>query len=1688
MASDWVTIPTKGFQGGIDQVSAESALREGCVEDARNIDFTSDGYMRKRKGFKTPGDYLPLIANSIQQVQNPGDLPITGYFAKFRFGSGVDLYNISKQLPVNITTNKVVSSTDFATVTEYFYTESYPSEFVSTPSGTNFSIAAADHLRTSADFFVMIYEWDNSRMRPLSLITTATVEINVSTLAINISGLTTGKTIKVVIVDPLEYGGYSSPSFTGSFTLTRDIHKVQGNTIAVVILKPLVGSVSYVQQGPLSEDILIKTNGTIQTNISAYSYKFFVIPAEVVERKVGTSGVFPIELSTHFPILQSRLGEDTRNHEDVTITIDTVTNEGELTYGAGSGASSYVLAFVKPNVRTLYVPAQDALNTRALLSQDFMIYGLDLSICWNINPGTSGVFAHTEQAGQYPICLIENQLFEQESNTGISYFTNLLRIHNTDAATYAPCFINSDDTTNRWRKQIQTDGVSGGTRRGTSIAYNSGTSLVEFTFNSTYGFTEVGSGTNSIVAGKDYLTISGASNSINNGTFRVSSYSLGANTLVVSVEIPEYDRILSEMPSISLSQFDEVESGFLGGILSDYIPTLGLTSTYTSSSYLLPGDILTINNATYSVAQDSIANFGTKAFNTTVTGVTSAVSLDKSDRLYFTRESSTIVPIRSLNGEFPVLGDVLSLEDASEVKVVQPPIRKRSGLGEFVVSGVDDGVINTLTFFDASIANKVEVGDTLILIDADDGIYSREVTVESLTGENTITVTSLGNSRIYSGYIQCMTLTIDREIELVSESILQTTNTWQAVYPPTDLLTSTPTTIALPITDSSSGFTSVKSGDSTYICSDSNPMLKYDGSSVYEAGLPKWQSSGLVFAELAGGTSPLPSQITVSVKTDPSGAGSTKTNKLISQSATTKNYFKINDMVKINSSGGPFYAKIVDAVTNASDITTYTIDSTITEQVAAFNIDKVSVFSYYARFSYTDINNQVTVSAPTGVDDLVVYRTSTNACVLKFIVTPPNGFRDYDRVTIEIYRTKENGVVPYLVEKNIVSFSGVNGYYYYKENTYDNTLSEAESLPVLENQSLNQGLQPPPSSLSSTALDNGIVVGNIVEPQNIEIQVVPTDTTSASTYNATYLTIQDDTTTQKYEFTTTSYDTTSITESTSGGKLYVEFVTNSTVVLNEGDYVYIMLYSGSTASPETEVAQYAGWQRLVSGGTGDGKFEVDEHLAGGTTIKFKVVMQSVSSSNRIPVYIGSVVDLGMSSLATSSSLGLASIEFRMMLMLSMAINAVQVVESKKGTLQFRPFITAFGGNYFQKSGYLRIESTSTSLAVKFNGRSSYIPKWYVNGVEWPNEGQLAYARARVFPSRVVKSKKNFPEVFDSCFIPSTVAILPNEVMDINPTDGQEITAIAPAFGESVSGTSRQSSALAVFKTESIYLVDMDAKEQVKIESGALGCTATRSVVSTKQGVMFANNSGIYRLGSDRKVVWVGRYIDRIWKEAVDRTRMNEMVAVHDPSVRAYRLSVPFIDGNWYVLTYFYDNEEQGQPGAWSVYSGMRATGWAQFADASYFCTDLGQVFQLREDNQPWDYRDDTEAISAYAILKAEGFGDTGIRKVMKSFRLHFRNYKDMNNTSVYTAVNLKNNFIEADNFKVDLPYDNTYLSDQETRKIDVVKFTSNTRKFTFFQVKVTNDGLDETMEVVQADYRVSGLSDDATTDAASTTK
>ena len=319
----------------------------------------------------------------------------------------------------------------------------------------------------------------------------------------------------------------------------------------------------------------------------------------------------------------------------------------------------------------------------------------------------------------------------------------------------------------------------------------------------------------------------------------------------------------------------------------------------------------------------------------------------------------------------------------------------------------------------------------------------------------------------------------------------------------------------------------------------------------------------------------------------------------------------------------------------------------------------------------------------------------------------------------------------------------------------------------------------------------------------------------------------------------------------------------------------------------------------------------------------------------------------------------------------------------------------------------------------------------------------------------------------------------------------------PFFASAAFGAAQKSSAVVIFKENSVYLVDYNQKASgnqslQRLETRGLGAKYPFSIAFTRFGIAFANESGIYRLNRQLQVEYMGEKVERIWKRELELSDdVTLFHATHYSINNQYKLSAPLKDASepTDVLVLDHNREEMGAKfGAWTRYDNHPSIGWANLDDEAYFASTKGKVYVLRKTLNKSDFRDDDVAISMDAVFRMWDLGDSALRKAVRSIGLHFRNVADMDGTTLITAIDGKNTFDEATAFSVDGNETTDALSDVNGDRISSIKFRIDRRKGQYIQARVQNSTIDEPVELTHIDFKAAPMKYRGTTEAPDTTR
>jgi hypothetical protein len=424
--------------------------------------------------------------------------------------------------------------------------------------------------------------------------------------------------------------------------------------------------------------------------------------------------------------------------------------------------------------------------------------------------------------------------------------------------------------------------------------------------------------------------------------------------------------------------------------------------------------------------------------------------------------------------------------------------------------------------------------------------------------------------------------------------------------------------------------------------------------------------------------------------------------------------------------------------------------------------------------------------------------------------------------------------------------------------------------------------------------------------------------------------------------------------------------------------------------------------------------------------------------------------------------------------------------------EWAPWLLArSGGSY--GTGQVVITSPSNEpflgwfIPKALTGQSRPLVK--ANGVR-RKVGEVFASETPLYPGRLAISYPNFPELFDNL---SAIDVKDSDsLVDVDSSNGEEVTAIVPFFGEAAFDQSKQSAHVVVFKEKSIYIVDLRQKDLYrrsggqaglanpvqKLETNGLGCNIPYSVSVSKNAIFFANSTGIWALRRDLSLQFIGEKIERLWMR-IRPERLSLCHAHHDPQQTFYMLSVPLDDSTYCsdVFVYNYREEEKGQMGSWVRFTNYPSSGWTNLGYDGFSLSVYGELYGNRMQGLNGDYSDDGTAIATTAVLKAQDFGDSGIGKHVKYAIMHYKPYTQINSIRLYSSADFATTFDNTSSFRLNVDTTTDNLSDVGMYKLIQLRHSFEDARGVYFQLKLVWDGVDEPMDFCGVSYRASPLDD-----------
>jgi len=1665
MPYQYTVVDEKAFPYGIDARSAENQIREGFIRDLVNADII-EGRIRKRKGFFSYAGNVPVRVTSLR-YENPNKI-------YFTLDSSIDLSRVSStpliaygRSNLSATTNPFPSSGGL----RYYpsWETSLRKVFLANTTGSISSLQVEHNISTTNMFVGLALSTGSGTNLSGELISATDIVINNSTYDVTVdytNGTNSAKNVFLYYLDQSPVAGsvYVQPgslsSGNNTFTIPAATHNLSNYLITPqVYVRPTGGN--WVQTTPDLFEI-DTSNGGVEVqlnNINTAVYNEYKIILSIVgstqavnvSLNVGTNTITIPDIQSPFlfPALYTRSGNILSLVQPDVISFDDDTKLLSISYTNNSGALSGAFYYTYGNIRTNEISVTESgspnLTTGTDTSPQLTLWGLDHADIYgsgkqvNRRGWVNHIDSYRSPSTTHLVAGLGGNFFaalgrgEMPSLLQPSIPTYYARLQGrlSSLTDIGPAFC--DNSTPVARTRGYASFSSGGTNWATitKIQHQSGQTVRYYL--SMPGLAITGGSTLADIISttsglEDYLTVKNMSHSKHNGTFKV----VNVSTLVGD---NQYIDVINS--AITTSDYDDDGTRGLGGIFTDHL-------TFTSTNEFVEGDLLLSSswgNETELVIKS------TSALTSVVQNVYSYRELS-SGLLITGQRTSDVIPLRtaanSPSTEYVVKGDILL------TPAVPYPVQ--------IVS------IDTVN-------NKVTVDSPLSFYD---------------DAANSIPFT------IFKRWIPREMPLKDNGDNLINDKI--------PFYFTNDGY------------DNQSFLRSAMVQNNMYLTNGRDEVYKYDGNSIYRAGIIPWQPG--LFSTVEATTAGI--ALAPAVAND--GGGGAVIDLLGSRIKIDKTqaaFFSDGDTVLITdgtlSPVARYYVTI--ASRELEDTGNHYLFSfkeplpfTTLGSGATVTMSKVYQARYYFRLNIRDENGVTISSAVTGAGDFYNRISPTDTAPnqqkvhIRLVGLPAWDNYDYNNknIELEIYRTKwasSEISVPtfYKVSTKTMPYVGLDGYIDFVDSYNNDTLTDDTSdaiAGVLSPSVTPAGWDEPMRAKYVTSAGNRLVLANIKDWPTLSVSYLTATSLINTDFNG-----------QKFLFRKDSSDTATDTnmvdrvtyELRSSGSATVGTITAGsptgfTFTCNfsartpvVGDWVYLY-FTNSLSHPLT----CSGWWQVASVSGSSGAYTIGINTA--TSVVVPIIashpMQVLFSTAAYDVPVNIATDQNMGMFNGNSLLTLAP-STTILRRIGMAINStMRMVDlSVHNQSAFIPWLVARSesdtlGNLIVKQP--RVEDTLPSVTIS-GGLTS---NTYVNGSKVTASTPIN-AAITAYPSRLLVSYNNYPEIFDSPFVTDDNDSV--STIDINSSDGQEITGIIPFFGESAFGAALQGGVIVVFKQNSIYLVNLDYKREgrnpvERLETQGIGCTAPYSIASTRDGIAFANDSGIYVLRRTQRVEYLGKYMERKWQKEVDTSYLDIMQGHHYNVGRQYKLSVPMIENstssyaeNGEVYVYNHTNETNTELGGWARYTNHPATGWTNLFDDAFYASVNGSILRVNNQGLPQDYRDGSDAIEMVFQGRANDFGQAGIRKIVSHVIVNYRSGGVSDNTTVETAPDLMRQYDTTTPFTVvNIPPDNGFSS-LAGQDVTAIRHSIYNRRCIYITVKIINNGLNEDMEVAGMSFVVAGL-------------
>lgn len=1667
------SLTIKDFGAGMDQKSSENAIQPGYSERLTNVVANTTGSLSKRAGYEGYYGWLPL---RVSRVDQSGTSEI-----KIFFDPSVSLRNVVPTPIViygrlgvtGITSNDFVTTTDAG---HYYATfgNAIPYTF-SAPSGNTGGINSVGSVNVMTTTLLSTSVGTSSS--ELLYIDNATVStLGSNDITYTWAGLADAIDVFLPTQEIPGTGGeeYIWAITTGASpyttTLTAATHQL--NNYTPVMQCFVLSGTTWQQAIPESFSINSST-GLISVTLTGLanstSVKILLRCAAVTEvatSSITTSGSISISTTEDYYFVNSFSPDSVVISQNNYILANTVVRDDiadtlTFTYASIVGTEIITAFFIPAEVQSNFLTVLDNTGagypTFSDTSPQMTVWGISHEdICLDDNIAGARVThidSYSTDAEERMIAGIGGALFKastyDESAAAYLLASSTLSMDDRVNATVTigPVFCTASETSIRTNGAVVDSTIVANKALTTSVAYvSSGVSKYTLSLPAATGSLATAI---SVTSGlEDYLTVTGMAHSIHNGVFKITAVDNTAKTITVSNSLATSTR------------YDETGARGRSGVMTDRFAVQAV-------SVFLPDDSITVSsNATLTV-------LGSSGTTVIVKTLTEFFTLPIGVKLYASR-STSILPMTATTNF--VSGDMCTLDDFDRKFRI---LYINASANNDIVSVTWSSTTATVTL--TSDNHALRPGMKVNLLRTTDVLLNGTHTIVSVISASKFTITTsyTGSTLGTAGVLQGYTIEIDEVVTVADGNTpmtLQVEGRWLPIEAPTS-------TDTLVLEDAHYQYfkaadyiaqTYVRSsilGDNMYLTNYADAPLKFDGTNIYKSGLPYWQPQHFA-ATSTSGTSISLSTKTITVN-GLNGAA-------VQTAAGGASMFSKGDLVLHYEAGTYNAVYTVQATTQASLGIDYIIlDRTIEGNQSLYSGSTLSILprlSYYFRLSAIDANGNILTSAVTGLNDYLV--DYTTACVInhKLIGLPSFDLYDYDSINIEIYRTKAGQSAPYYkLSVQDIDFDMAKGYISFKDTTDDSLLSEFDAVNVaLLGTEVGTDFSAPLRAKYITVANNSTVCANVQTYPQIDLTLVTTvafaDITSTDLDTKVFTVRKDNTDAgstsnmvDRASYVFTASTTSNISAISIGSGIFTVTLATPTAIV-AGDWVYLCRVAAPTSTNNDQL-RFAGWYQIKEVTTPTTVFTISgypDSTWGSWTTTEDVNRCVWIGSGKIPVFLGT--DYNINTVDGNDDNVYIAIQ-----RLAAAINTTQCMVDRTitGYTTFKPWLAAQSGSTIGAGRLLLRQDQVETTTFEVTLPSITGTNWYAFDTVVPASTDVQ-AESSVFTSRVIVSYPGYAELFQH---PGEKNSSTKYVIDVSASDGQEITGILPFFSETAFGQATSEASIIVFKDHSVHILHIDTGASQKLQTRGLGCTAPRSIAYTKDGIMFANHAGLYRVNRDLTISYVGEYLERIYQDEVNRDALDAMTATHNTISNQYRISVPTGTDTSNDTVLVYDHQREGknqQYGAWSEFTNFPATGWANLNDDAFFASSTGQVFRLRNLGDSTDYRDDADAVDTMVILlRADDFGSSGERKLIMSSTSHFEmRHSDNTGTILSVAYDLQSAFEQSADFE---------FTDSTNVKVKFAKTSFPRRKTVYIQMKYTNGTKDESVILSGIDFNVAKL-------------